>query len=73
MTCLQVALRAHVVVDLVKVKVQLLSIENVLALKAGYQPGLLHQFHLAAQLLVAEDLVDLKCPYVIRYVRSVDE
>ena len=37
--------------------------ENVLALKARDQSGLLHQLHLGAQFLVAENLVALKLDF----------
>ena len=57
---LQIALRAHVVVDIVQVCFEFLAIENVLTAKARDQSGFLHVFHRVAQFAIAEDLVAFK-------------
>src|ERR1043166_4463632 len=54
---LEIALRAHVVVDGAQVIFELLAVQNVGTLEARDEPGLFDVLHRAAQLAVTENLV----------------
>ena len=58
--CLQIALRAHVVLDQVQVDVQFLAIEYVSAFETSDQACLFDVLHCAAQLTITENRVAFK-------------
>ena len=63
MSRLKITLRAHVVVDIAQIEVELFAIKYVLALKASNQARLFYILHCAAKFAVAEDRVAFKLDF----------
>ena len=60
MSRLKIALRAHVVINVSQIVIELLPVEDVLAFEATDQTGFFDKLHRATKFAVAEDAVAFK-------------